>query len=100
MKRKSLMTKVLAAALAASMVFTGCAKNAEPTATDATATEEAATEGATTEDAAEGTATEVSHDEELVIEMYDVAANFQGEQTGWYGKVLKDKFNIKLNIIA
>lgn len=44
--------------------------------------------------------TTVSHDEELTIEFYDVAANYQGEQIGWFGKVLKDKFNIKLNIIA
>lgn len=42
----------------------------------------------------------VSHDEELTLEVYDVASNFQGLQSGWYGKVLKDKFNIVLNIIA
>lgn len=42
----------------------------------------------------------VSHDEELTLEVYDVASNFQGLQSGWYGKVLKDNFNIVLNIIA
>ena len=32
--------------------------------------------------------------------MFDSQANFQGEQTGWFAKLIKDKFNIKLNIIA
>ena len=36
----------------------------------------------------------------MVIEVYDVAANYQGTQTGWFAKVVKDKFNIELNIIA
>ena len=36
----------------------------------------------------------------LTIDVYDDAANFNGEQTGWFAKVLLDKFNIKLNIIA
>ena len=38
--------------------------------------------------------------EEITIEIYDDAANFNGEQVGWFGKIVKDKFNIKLNIIA
>lgn len=42
----------------------------------------------------------VSHDEELTLEMYNVASNYQGLQSGWFGKVLKDKFNLVLNIIA
>ena len=36
----------------------------------------------------------------MTLEIYDVAANYQGEQSGWFGKILKDKFNLKLNIIA
>lgn len=36
----------------------------------------------------------------LTVEIYDVAANDQGLQSGWYGKVVKDKFNMELNIIA
>lgn len=41
-----------------------------------------------------------SFDETLTIEIYDVAANYQGMQTGWFQKVVKDRFNIELNIIA
>lgn len=36
----------------------------------------------------------------ITIDVYDCAANFQGVQPGWFGKVLKDKFNVELNIIA
>lgn len=43
---------------------------------------------------------EVNHDETLTIEVYDVAANYQGMQTGWYAKEIKDRFNIELNIVA
>ena len=32
--------------------------------------------------------------------MYDSQANFQGIQSGWFAKVVKDKFNMELNIIA
>ncbi len=50
--------------------------------------------------AEEAKAPEVSHDKELTLEVYDVAANYQGLQTGWFGKILKDNFNLVLNIIA
>ncbi|MCQ2520149.1 MAG: extracellular solute-binding protein, partial [Lachnospiraceae bacterium] len=41
-----------------------------------------------------------SSDDTLVIEVYDEAANIQGTQVGWFAKVIKDRFNIELNIIA
>ncbi len=40
------------------------------------------------------------YEEELTIDVFDSQANFQGEQTGWFAKVVKDKFNMRLNIIA
>ncbi|GHU69768.1 hypothetical protein FACS189450_03180 [Spirochaetia bacterium] len=39
-------------------------------------------------------------DAPLTLELFDVAANYQGIQPGWFGKVIKDKFNIQLNVIA
>lgn len=77
MKKRNL-SKAAASVLAASMVFTAfgsCVMAEEATPS-------------------------VSHDEELTLEVYDVAANYQGLQIGWYGKVLKDNFNLVLNIIA
>ncbi|WP_276358146.1 hypothetical protein [Cohnella caldifontis] len=42
----------------------------------------------------------IDHSKPLTITVFSNAANYQGEQTGWYGKLLKDKFNITLNILA
>ncbi len=38
--------------------------------------------------------------EEITIDVFDGLANAMGEQPGWFGKIVKDKFNMKLNIIA
>ncbi|WP_129789851.1 ABC transporter substrate-binding protein [Promicromonospora panici] len=38
--------------------------------------------------------------EPLTIDVFDVPANYQGIQSGWFGKIVKDKFNMELNIIA
>lgn len=91
MKRKRAMSTLLAATVLATTILAGCGdKEVKTTGGDAGAS--SSVEG--------GAASQVSHDTELTLEIYDKAANFQGEQTGWYGKILKDKFNIKLNIIA
>lgn len=42
----------------------------------------------------------MAEEEPLVIDIYDEAANYNGTQTGWFAKVVKDRFNIELNIIA
>lgn len=36
----------------------------------------------------------------IVVDVFDSLANFQGIQSGWFAKIVKDKFNMKLNIIA
>jgi putative aldouronate transport system substrate-binding protein len=45
-------------------------------------------------------ATGIDHSKPLTITVFNNAANYQGEQTGWYGKLIKDKFNITLNILS
>ena len=90
--------KFLAAALVAAMTMStlaGCGSTATDAPAAETKTEEAAP--AASDDGA--TSTEASGDV-LTLEVYDAAANYQGVQTGWFGKVVKDKFNIELNIIA
>ncbi len=37
---------------------------------------------------------------ELTISVFSMLANYAGQQPGWFAKLIKDKFNIKLNIIA
>lgn len=34
------------------------------------------------------------------IDVFDTAANFMGTQKGWFGKIVKDKFDLELNMIA
>lgn len=36
----------------------------------------------------------------ITIDVFDDLANYQGVQTGWFGKLVQDKFNMKLNVIA
>ena len=36
----------------------------------------------------------------MTVDVFDALANYQGEQKGWFAKLIKDKFNIKLNIVA
>ena len=43
----------------------------------------------------------VAEEQELLtIDVYDDAANYNGLQTGWFAQVIKERFNIELNIIA
>lgn len=37
--------------------------------------------------------------ETITLDVYSQTANYNGEQTGWFAKVMLDKFNVKLNII-
>lgn len=39
-------------------------------------------------------------EEEITIDVFDGLANYMGIQEGWFAKLVKDKFNMKLNIIA
>jgi multiple sugar transport system substrate-binding protein/putative aldouronate transport system substrate-binding protein len=36
----------------------------------------------------------------ITIDLYDQAANYQGIQPGWFGKILMDKFKVRLNVIT
>lgn len=40
------------------------------------------------------------YEETITVDVFDSQANFQGIQTGWFAKIVKDKFNMELNIIA
>lgn len=41
-----------------------------------------------------------NYDEFITVDVYDEFANYQGIQSGWFAKIIKDKFNMELNIIA
>lgn len=41
-----------------------------------------------------------AYDETITIDVFSTLANYQGIATGWWAKIVKDKFNIELNMIA
>lgn len=38
-------------------------------------------------------------DETVTLDVFSQLANYSGEQIGWFGQIMLDKFNVKLNII-
>lgn len=36
----------------------------------------------------------------ITVDVFDSQSNYQGIQSGWFAKIIKDKFNMELNIIA
>ncbi|KFI44970.1 multiple sugar transport system substrate-binding protein [Bifidobacterium bohemicum] len=45
-------------------------------------------------------ATPKDDDSLMKVDVYDDLANYQGVQKGWFAKLVKDKFNLKLNYIS
>lgn len=101
MSLKKHLRFTIALMLVLALFITGCSKktgdNAKDT-KDSTSTQT----GSTVKDTSDSKddTKESSELEHMIIEVYSQAANFQGEQPGWTAKLLKDKFNITLNIIA
>ena len=96
MRFKKFASLAISAVMAASLL-TGCggSKDSGSGATESTT--------AATSDTGSGTdagASTASTGDEYTVDFYNVAANFQGVQPGWYGKIIKDKFNMNMNIIA
>ncbi|MDO5422469.1 MAG: ABC transporter substrate-binding protein [Eubacteriales bacterium] len=109
--KKKMISALLCVSMTATL-FTGCGSSKKETEAPTEAPTEAAeteapaeTEAAETE-AAETAAAAVEADgaekypEFITVDVYDQFANYQGMQTGWFAKVVKDKFNMELNIIA
>ena len=67
--------------MTAALALTGCGKSS-----DSSSTSSGSKDG--------------KYKDEITIDVFDAMANYQGIQSGWFAKVVKDKFNMKLNIIA
>lgn len=96
MKGKKLISLLCAGAMTASLLA-GCGSSSESAGSSAASGSEKSTETTAEADSTDSTA---SDGDTMTIEIFDVAANYQGVQTGWFAKVVKDRFNIELNIIA
>ena len=78
--KKKIIILMLCVVMTASVVMTGCGKEEEKKVSSQNA---------------DGT-----YDEFITVDVFDTLANYQGTQSGWFAKVVKDKFNMELNIIA
>lgn len=108
MKAKKILALLMTAAMTVSLAACGNssapAASSEPAAPAADEAEPAAdTAAADTEaDAAETDEVDLSDiipDETVTLDVYDQLANYSGEQIGWFGQIMLEKFNVKLNII-
>ncbi len=82
--RKASKKRIVAVALTAAMVatsFTGCGKGSG-------------------EKEVTGSQPGGPYEDFITVDVFDSQANFQGIQSGWFAKIVKDKFNMELNIIA
>ncbi|MEE3314279.1 MAG: hypothetical protein VZR56_08990 [Treponema sp.] len=48
---------------------------------------------------ASGESSDIIPEKTVTLQVYDQLANYSGEQLGWFGQVMLEKFNVKLNII-
>ncbi|MDR1705781.1 MAG: sugar ABC transporter substrate-binding protein [Clostridiales bacterium] len=85
MKIKKLLLPMLALIMALSIALSACAADGADADDPAAPAQESGYEGDL---------------EPMTLEVYSQPANFQGEQPGWTAKLLKEKFNVTLSIIA
>lgn len=81
--------KVVSALLCATMVaslFAGCGSSGEATNETSSGTD--------------GSSSNSKYEKFITVDVFDSQANYQGIQSGWFAKIVKDKFNMELNIIA
>ncbi|NJP39627.1 ABC transporter substrate-binding protein [Oscillospiraceae bacterium HV4-5-C5C] len=114
MKRKRLLSEATALTLSLALLA-GCSSAAGSSATTTAAGNDSETTAATTAAAAESSTGAASaadtttaaesegsskYPDFITVDVFDSQANFQGIQSGWFAKLVKDKFNMELNIIA
>jgi putative aldouronate transport system substrate-binding protein len=102
--RKSVFNRAVSLSLCGAMtaaMLAGCGQSSSGS-TAASAKEAGGSSAAETSTAAssEKAASTKTYKDELTVDVFDSQANFQGLQSGWFAKMIKDKFNMKLNIIA
>lgn len=90
---KKLASALLCVALLAS-AFTGCNNGGENSSHTGTS------QAAGTSAAGSAETSQTKYGEFLTVDVFDSYANYQGIQGGWFGEMVKEKFNMELNIIS
>ncbi len=110
MKAKKIVALFLAAAMTLSLAAcggsdaanSGSAAETETNADEDTDTEdetEAEADTAEAEDEEDDLLADIIPEETVTLDVFDQLANYSGEQIGWFGQIMLEKFNVKLNII-
>ena len=101
-KRKKILALLLVAAMMGSLIACG-GKGKQDDATPDDETVQTSDTNTKGKENGEKTGREIPADvipkETVTLFVYSQLANYSGEQVGWFGKVMLDKFNVKLNII-
>lgn len=107
MKAKKIVALLLAVVMTVSLA--ACGGTTAPATSEEPAAEEPAAEGTDATEAEEPAAEEgddyealleeIIPEETVTLDVFDQLANYSGEQIGWFGQVMLEKFNVKLNII-
>lgn len=105
MKAKKLVALLMAAVMTASLA--ACGNTGSTTTTDTTDAADPAddTDAADASDAPgeagddEDLLADIIPEETVTLDVFDQLANYSGEQIGWFGQIMLEKFNVKLNII-
>ncbi len=85
--KKKLVSILLCACLTASALLSGCGSNG------------GGEQGASADGGGEGSS-DGKYSEFITVDVFDTLANYQGTQSGWFAKAVKDRFNMELNIIS
>ena len=83
--------RLVLACMTISMVLAGCQQpgKEDPSISDSNSTEES--KG--------GALNDIIPKETITLTVYSKTANYAGEQIGWFGQVMKEKFNVKFNVV-
>lgn len=103
MKRKAISVMLSAALIAGTLAGCGSdnSDSTESTAVESTAVESTAGDSTESADSSDGeTEGSSKYKDFITVDVFDSMANYQGIQSGWFAKIVKDKFNMELNIIA
>lgn len=105
MKAKKLVALLMTAVMTASLA--ACGNSGSTTTTETTDAADTAddTDAADASDASgeagddEDLLADIIPEETVTLDVFDQLANYSGEQIGWFGQIMLEKFNVKLNII-